>query len=120
MDGSHRTQAALYVVGNVLLPSQAENREVFLVILAVARMVIWTTRKKGFYVDADFPPRDLILFFRHQFKAKIRKRLDRITFDKRWVNAASLVIRKGATLESSFPLSAHGNYGQVPSGPHPG
>ena len=49
-----------------------------------------------------------------------RKRLDRITFDKRWVNAASLVVRKGAMLESSFPPhSAHGVYGPAPSGPNP-
>ena len=78
----------------------------FLAILAVARMVIWTTRNKGLYDDANFSHRDLILYFRHQLRVKIRcdrKRLDRITFSKRWVNAASLVVRKGATLESSFP-----------------
>ena len=37
-----------YVVDNVLPPFQGEKRVVFLAILAVARMVIWTTRKKGF------------------------------------------------------------------------
>ena len=35
-----------YVVDNVLPPFQGEKLVVFLVILAVARMVIWTTRKK--------------------------------------------------------------------------
>ena len=41
------------------------------------------------------------------------------TFSKRWVNAASLVVRKGAMLESSFPpLPAHGVYGTGPLGPH--
>ena len=50
-----------------------------------------------------------------------RKRLNRITFDKEWVYAASLVVRKGTTLESSFPpLPVHGDHGQGPSGPHPG
>ena len=96
----------------------------FLAILAVARMLIWTTRKKGLYDDANFSLRDLVLYFKHQLGVKIRcdsKRLDRITFDKRWVNAARQVVRKGATLESSFlPLSAHGVYGTGPSGPHPG
>ena len=44
-----------------------------------------------------------------------RKRLDCITFSKTWVNAASLVVRKGAMLESSFPpLPAHGVYGTGP------
>ena len=97
---------------------------VFLAILTVVRMVIWTMRKKGLYDDANFFHRDLILFFRHQLKVKIRwnrKRLDRITFNRRWVHAASLIVRKGATLELSFPpLPAHGDYGPGPSGPHSG
>ena len=113
---------AFYVVDNVLPPFQGEKRVVFLAILAVARMVIWTTQKKGSYDDANFSHCDLFLYFRHQLRVKIRcdrKRLDRITFDKRCVNAASLVVRKGAMLESSFPpLPAHGVYGPGPEGPH--
>ena len=112
-----------YVVDNVLPPFQGEKRVVFLAILAVARMVIWTTRKKGLHDDANFSHRDLVLYLRHLLRVKIRcdrKRLDRITFSRRWVNAASLVVRKGAMLESSFPpLPAHGVYGTGPSGPHP-
>ena len=113
-----------YVVNNVLPPFQGETRVVFLAILSVAQMVIWTTRKKGLYDDANFSHRDLVLYFRHQLRVKIRcdrKRLDRITFDKRWVNVASLDVRKGAMLELSFPpLSVHGVYGTRPSGPHLG
>ena len=92
----------LDVVDNVLLPFQGEKRMVFLAILAVARMVICTTRNKGLYDDANFFHRDLVLYFRHQLWVKIRsdrKRLDRITFSKSWVKAASLVVRKGAMLE---------------------
>ena len=110
-----------YVVDNILPPyrrKKGEKRVVFLAILAVARMVIWTTRNKGLYDDANFSHRDLVLYFRHQLRVKTRcdrKRLDRITFSKRWVHAASLVVRKGATLESSFPpLPAHGVYGTGP------
>ena len=113
-----------YVVDNVFPPLQGEKHVVFLTILVVARMVIWTKQKKGWYDNANFSHRDLVLYFRHQLWVKIRcdrNRLDRITFDKRWVNAASLVVRKGATLESSFhPLPTHGVYGTGPSGPHPG
>ena len=113
-----------YVVDNVCPPFQGEKRVVFLGILAVARMVIWQTRNKGLYEGANFSYRDLILFFRHQLRVKIRydrKCLDSITFSKRWVHAASLVVCKGATLESSFPpLPAHGDDGPGPSGPHPG
>ena len=96
-----------YVVDNVLPPFQGEKRVVFLAILAVGRMVIWTTRKKGLYDDVNFSHRDLVLYFGHQLRVKIRcdrKRLDRITCDKRWVNAVSLVVRKGAMLESSWNL----------------
>ena len=74
-----------YAVDNVEPPNRGEKRVVFLAILAVARMMIWTTRKKGLYDGANFSHRDLILFFRHQLRVKIRcnrKRLDRITFDK--------------------------------------
>ena len=87
-----------YIVDNVLSPFQGEKRVVFLAILAVARMVIWTTRKKGLYDNANFSHRDLALYFRHSLRVKIRcdrKRLDRITFSRRWVTAASLVVRKG-------------------------
>ena len=58
----------------------------FLAILAVARMVIWMTQKNGLYDDANFTHRDLISFFRHQLRVKIRcdrKRLEHIIFD-RW------------------------------------
>ena len=87
-----------YVLGNVDPPFQGEKRVVFLVILAVARMVIWQTQNKGLYEGANFSYRDLILFFKHLLRVKIRcdrRRLDRITFSKRWVHAASLVECKG-------------------------
>ena len=89
---------------NVLPQFHGEKRVVFLAILVVARMVIWTTRKKELYDDVIFSRRDLILFLRHQPWVKIRcdrKRLDRIIFDKRWVHTVSLVVRKWATLKSS-------------------
>ena len=98
-----------YVVDNVLPPYQGEKRVVFLAILAVARMVIWITRKKGLYDDANFSHRDLVLYFRHQLRVKIRfdrKRLDRITFSKRWVHAASLVVRKWGNVGVILPSSA--------------
>ena len=113
-----------YVIDNVVPPYKGEKRVVFLAVLAVARMVIWVTRNKGLYEGANFSHRDLILYFRHQLRVKIRcnrKCLDHITFNKRWVYAASLVVRKGAMLKSSFPpLPAHGDGEPGPSGPHLG
>ena len=79
--------------------------------------------KEGLYDDAKFSHRDLVFYFRHQLRVKIRcnrTRLGRITFNKWRVDAATLVLRKGATLGSSFPpLPAYGVYGMGPSGPHP-
>ena len=102
---------------------QGEKHAVFFAIQAVTRMVLWTTLKRGLYDGANFSHRDLILFFRHQLRIKItcdRKRLDRITFNRRWVHAASLVVWKGTTLESSFPpLPAHDYYRPGPPRHHP-
>ena len=67
-----------YVIDNDVPPYKGDKRVVFLAILAV-------TRNKGLYEGANFSHRDLILYFRHQLRVKIRcdrKRLDRITFDK--------------------------------------
>ena len=88
--------------------------------LAVARMMIWTTRKKGLYDDANFSHRALVLYFRHQLRVKIRcdrKRLDHKTFDKRWVNAASKEVDNvGVILPSSSCLwrLRYGSFG-IPS-----
>ena len=113
-----------YVLGNVDPSFRGEKRVVILVILAEARMVILQTLNKELYEGANFSYRDLILFFRHQLRVKIRcdrRRLDRITFSKRWVYAASLVVCRGATLEPFFPpLPAHGDDGPGPLGLHPG
>ena len=96
-----------YVVDNVLPPFQGEKRVVFLTILAVARMVIWTTRNKGLYEDANFSHHDLVLFFRNQLRVKIwcdRKRLNRITFNKRWVECCQLSRKKGGNVGVIFSL----------------
>ena len=76
-----------YIVDNVDPLYWDEKGVVFLVILAMARMVIWTTRKKGLYEGANFSC-DLIMFFRHQQRVKIRcdrKRFGCITLNKKWV-----------------------------------
>ena len=55
-------------------------------ILAVVRIMIWMTQKKGLYEGANFFHRHLIMFFRHQLQVKIRchrKHLGCITFEKK-------------------------------------
>ena len=102
-----------YVVDNVGPPFSGEKRKVFFAELAVARMVIWTTRLRGLYEGVSFSCRDLIYYFKHQLKVKItcdKKMLDRITFCERWVHVASLCARTRAGLESTFP-AAYGFHG---------
>merc|ERR1711942_532073 len=79
---------------------------VFLAILAVARMVIWTTRLSVLYDGEVLSEMHLVDFFKHQLKVKIRcdrTRLSRQEFNERWVKAASLVVWKGAKWEFFFP-----------------
>ena len=61
-----------YIVDNIEPPFQGEKCVVFLVILAVVRMVIWQTRNKGLYEGANFSYHELNLIFRHQLRVKIR------------------------------------------------
>ena len=49
-----------YVVDNVLPPFQGKKQVVFLAILAVTKMLLWTTRKTELYDDADCSHCDLI------------------------------------------------------------
>ena len=85
-----------YVVDNVDTSYKGEKRVVFLVIQALARTVIWTTRKKVQYDGANFSQRDLFCSLGIRVKIRCdRKCLDRITFNKRRINAASLVVQKG-------------------------
>ena len=60
-----------YVVDNVLPPFQGEKRVAFFAILAVARMVIWTSRNKGLYDDVNFSHHDLVSYFRHQLRVNV-------------------------------------------------
>ena len=78
VDNSHRSQA-VSAVRSWLRRGQCwpslerwEMCVVFLAILAVARMVIWTTRKKGLDDGANFSHCDPILLFLHQLRVEIR------------------------------------------------
>ena len=83
-----------------------------------SQMVIWEMQKKRLYEGANFSHHDWIMFFRSQLRVKIRcnrKCLDRISLKKK-----SLVVQKGAILESSIlPLPVYGDDGPGSSGPHP-
>ena len=94
-----------FVLSNVSPPFSGVKRMVFFSLLAVARMVVWTTRKEGILRGEGYSYQDLILFFKHQLRVKIRtdqKRLHSTDFSERWVKVASLVFLRGASLDFLF------------------
>ena len=111
-----------YVVDNVDPRYQGEKRLVFLVILAVARIVIWETRNKGLDDSANFSHRDLILFFKHQLRVKMRqKTLGSHNIRQKVCSEPSRTKWGGATSEAFFlPLPTHGDDGLGPQDPIPG
>ena len=60
-----------YFIDSVLPLYLCEKLVVFLAILAVVKMVIWSTRKKLLYDNANFSHRDLILFFSISLETKL-------------------------------------------------
>ena len=95
-----------YVCDNVPPPWTGVKQLVFYTLLAVARMVVWTSRMMDIQEVTSVSHHDLICHFRHQLKVKIRcdrKRLYRLDFNERWVSAVSLVALKGANWEFVFP-----------------
>jgi len=99
-----------YIVDNVSPPFSGEKQKVFFAILAVARMVVWTTRNKELHGSEELSCRDLITYFKHQLRVKIRcdrRMLKPMTFNERWINAASLCVRTRAGVEVLLP-AVHG------------
>ena len=68
--------------------SWSDRNIMFLWLLGIMRVVIWTTRKKELYEDESFSSQTLVAFYKHQIKVKIRserRRLFSLKFGKRWV-----------------------------------
>ena len=100
-----------YVCDNMAPPLKGLKRMVFLAILAVARLVVWTTRLSELHDGEVYSEMQLVDFFRHQLKVKIRcdrRRLSCQEFNERWMKAASLVVWKGAKWEFFFPALPRG------------
>ena len=90
------------VCSNVTPLLEKKEKYIFLCLLGLLRVVIWTTRQKGCFDDEFFSPGQLVAFLRHSVKVKIRserKRLDRRAFNERWVKVAQLCRVNGTKLE---------------------
>ena len=101
LNGKFFVLEASSVCSNVVPKLKRQEHYVFLCLLGIMRVVIWTTRKKELYEDESFSSQTLMGFFKHQIKVKIRsdrKRLSSLEFSKRWATVARLCRVVGASL----------------------
>ena len=54
------------VCSNVVPELNRQEHYVFLCLLGIMRVMIWTTRKKELYDDESFSSRTLVIFYKHQ------------------------------------------------------
>lgn len=102
LDGKFFVLEASSVCSNVVPSISRDQHYVLLCLLGIMRMVVWTTRQKEFHAGEKFSSLQLVSFFRHQLKVKIRAeraRLSSWNFGKRWVKISRLVRVRGADLE---------------------
>ena len=101
LNGKFFVLEASSVCSNVVPRLNRQKHYVFLCLLGIMRVVIWTTRKKELYEYESFSSQTLVSFFKHQIKVKIRskrKRLSSLEFGKRWVTVVRLCRVVGASL----------------------
>ena len=101
LNGKFFVLEASSVCSNVVPKLNRQEHYVFLCLLCVMHVVIWTTRKKELCEDESFSSQTLVAFFKHQIKVKIRserKRLSSLEFGERWVTVARLCRVVGASL----------------------
>ena len=107
LNGNFFVLEASSVCSNVVPKLNRQEHYVFLCLLGVMRVVIWTTRKKGLCEDESFSSQALVAFFKHQIKFKIRserKRLSSLEFGERWVTVAHLCRVVGVNLIFSLDI----------------
>ena len=107
LNGKFFVLEACSVCSNVVPKLNRQEHYVFLCLLRVMRVVIWTTRKRELYEDESFSSQTLVAFFEHQIKVKIRserKRLSLMEFGKSWVTVARLCRVVGASLIFSLDI----------------
>ena len=107
LNGKFFVLEASSVCSNVVPKLNRQEYYLFLCLLGVMRVVIWTTRKKELCEDESFSSQTLVAFFKHQIKVKIRserKRLSSLEFGERWVTVACLCRVVGASLIFSLDI----------------
>ena len=85
---------------NVVPRLSRQEHYMFLCLLGIMRVVIWTTRKKELYEDESFSSQTLVssLNTKSRSKSGLRERLSSLEFGTRWVTVAHLCRVVGASL----------------------
>ena len=95
------------VCSNVVPKLNRQGYYVFLYLLGIMCVVVWTTRKKKLY-DKSYSSQTLVTIYKHQIEIKIqseRKRLSSLEFDKRWVTVVRLYCMVGSSLIVNFNIA---------------
>ena len=79
LNGKFFVLEASSVYRNMVPKLNRQEHYVFLCLLGVMRVVIWTTRKKELYEDESSSSQTLVAFFKHQIKVKIRSERQRLS-----------------------------------------
>ena len=101
LNGRFFVLEASSVCSNVVPSLNRSEQYVFLCLLGVLRVGIWTTQLSEFREGESFSSRTLVSFYKHQIKVKIRserKRLSSQGFGERWVTVACMFRVIGASL----------------------
>ena len=78
LNGKFFVLEASSVCSNVVPKLNRLEHYVFLCLLGVMHVVIWTTRMKELFEDESFSSQTLVTFFKHQIKVKIRSERKRL------------------------------------------
>ena len=95
------------VCSNVVASLEKTDHYVLLCLLGILRMVAWTTRQKRVHEGERFTPVQLVSYFKHQLKVKIRaerRALSSMQFSERWVKVARMCRIKRAEIEWHIDL----------------
>ena len=71
LNGKFCVMEASSVCSNMVLKLNRQEHYVFLCLLGIMRVMIWTMRKKELYEEESFSSQTLVSFFKHQIKVKI-------------------------------------------------
>ena len=96
------------VCSNVVPKLNRQEHYVFLCLLGIMHVVIWTTRQQELRDGKYFSSQTLVSFYKHQMKVKIRserRRLSSLEFGKRWVTVARLCRMVGAGIIFSLDIT---------------